>query len=68
MKLKVKCTVYVEVELPDDADASFMIEDNGCPGTGVVGAEIMRLIEHHEESRTCWACAAQGKNEIVERY
>lgn len=68
MIIKVKCTFTIPVEVPDDADYSvkFAIEENGCPGTGVVWAALQDHIEKHDKESTCWACALQGKNEIVE--
>jgi len=58
----------VTIQVPDDMDdhmIHFMIEDNGCPGTGPVGAEIERLIAEHGVNHTCWACASQGENTIL---
>jgi len=68
MKLKVKCTLEVEIELPDDTGDHmfFMIEENSCPGTGVVGAAIDLAIEHAESNGVCWACNLRGKNKIIE--
>jgi hypothetical protein len=67
MKVKVRCTFVIEVDVPDEnADiASFMIEENGCPGTGVVWSALSDHMEAHDEAGTCWACALEGKNEIV---
>jgi hypothetical protein len=45
--------------------ASFMIEENGCPGTGVVWSALSDHMEAHDEAGTCWACALEGKNEVV---
>jgi hypothetical protein len=69
-KVRVKVAFFVNVEFPDHMTADeikFVVEENGCPGTGSVGAEIERLIAEGEETSTCWACAAKGKNKIVER-
>lgn len=63
--VKVRCSFELTVEIPDDANAEFMIEENGCPATGVVGAALRLLISKHEAAGTCWACAANGKNEII---
>ena len=66
--VKVKATVYVDVEFPDDATDEhirFVLEENGCPGTGSVGSAIeLKMIECEDRS-TCWACAFQGENEVV---
>lgn len=64
MKVRVKCTVFVEVELPDGTDAEFAIEENSCPGTGPAGAAIDAAMEHGRKAGVCWACNLQGKNEI----
>lgn len=68
MKVKVKCTLIVTVEMPDyfsEQQARFDIEDNSCPGTHAVGAAIENTIAEHEETSTCWACALKGKNEVI---
>lgn len=63
----VRCTIDVPVEIPDseDYDAYFDIEENHCPGTGLVGSAIEALMERHHETNTCWACAVNGKCEII---
>lgn len=61
----VECKYELVVELHDDADPEFVIEDNACPDTGPVGQALNELAEEHEEHRTCWACAAKGKNRII---
>jgi hypothetical protein len=56
------------VEFPDDATDDhirFVLEENGCPGTGSVGLAIEMTMIKYEEQSTCWACALQGENEIV---
>lgn len=62
----VKCTFTIPVEIPDDPeyDMCFDIEDNHCPGTGLVGAAIDKHIKEFDEKGMCWACALQGKCEI----
>lgn len=67
-KLRIKCTVFVDVEVPDDPaySAKFDIEENHCPGTGVVGAALEALITQHELAGTCWACP-DGTCEIVQQ-
>ena len=57
-KVKVQCTLVVEVEVPDDADPHFIFEDNGCPGTGVVGAAIDAAILAGDTN--------SGENKILE--
>lgn len=66
-KIKVKCTFYVEVDVPDapDYNASFDIEENHCPGTGVVGAAVDKAIVAAKADGTCWACGLGGTCEIV---
>ena len=66
MKLRVRCTLYVEVELPPDRDPVFWIEENSCPGTGPVGAEVEAELQYGEVNSVCWSCNLQGRNEIVE--
>lgn len=64
----VECTVRVEVELPDDPnyDPTFDIEENHCPGTGIVGAALdTKFAAGHEHGSACWACPG-GKNKIIE--
>lgn len=67
-EIKVKCTFVIPVQVPDDEDydAYFDIEENHCPGTGIVGAAVDAHIEKMNESNFCWACALQGKCEIVD--
>ncbi len=66
-RVKVLCSFFVEVEMTDDeyARRHFIIEDNGCPGTGVVGAAFEKAVEEHDEAGACWACALNGQNRIV---
>ncbi len=67
-KILVKCTLYVPIEVPEDKDynENFDIEENHCPGTGIVGAAIDELITWGEENGFCWACKVKGKCEIIE--
>jgi hypothetical protein len=68
MKFLVQCTLEVEVELPDDsADPEFTIEDNSCPGTGMVGSAIDSAIEYGQDHGVCWACNLKGRNKILRR-
>lgn len=64
-RVRVRCSVEVTVTIPDDVDPEFYVEENGCPGTGLVGAELERIIEEGSKSGWCWACANGGKNEIL---
>ena len=66
-KVKVLCSFFVEVELSDEdyERRHFIIEDNGCPATGIVGQALNDLMEWSEESGCCWACKASGQNRIV---
>jgi hypothetical protein len=68
--IRVKCTFIIPVDVPDDYynddfTPEFDIEENHCPGTGIVGAALDKLIEEHNKSSTCWACSVGGKCEIV---
>jgi hypothetical protein len=68
MKIKVRCTFEIEVEIPEGETAEsmkFRIEENGCPGTGIVGAAFDQVYADADEGSHCWACNLQGKNEIV---
>jgi len=67
----VKCTLFVEVEVPDADEhgcggPEFSIEENSCPGTGAVGAALRKAMDEADEGSHCWACNLRGKNEIVE--
>lgn len=64
----VRCTVDVPVQVPDNEeyDVNFDIEENHCPGTGLVGAAIDALIKKHDEESTCWACSLNGSNTIID--
>lgn len=63
-KVKVACVIYVEVEIGDDVDEIFVIEENGCPGTGVVFRALLDLLEKHENSSFCVMCTNQCTNHI----
>lgn len=67
--INVKVTFTVPVEVPDTPEYKeimvFDIEENHCPGTGLVGIAIDKLIKEHEANDTCWACAVNGENEII---
>ncbi len=66
MIVRVQCTIVIDVEYPDDTEhPDFVIEENGCPGTGNVGSAIDRVIEDGEKRGVCWACNLQGENKIL---
>lgn len=67
-KVIVECTLRVEVERPggDEVNDEFVIEENACPGTGVVGRAIMQAIADGVRNNECWACKLGGVNKIVE--
>ena len=65
MIVKVECAFTIDVEVADGLDPVFVIEDNGCPGTGPVWATLRKHIMEHEKTSTCWACALGGKNKII---
>jgi hypothetical protein len=67
--VRVQCTFIVDVPIPqgiDDGLLRFMIEDNGCPATGTVGAVVMQEIVRCEAASVCWACNFQAENKILE--
>lgn len=65
--LLVECKLMVEVEVDfDNPDViEFSIEENSCPGTGIVGAKIDEVMEKAAKGRVCWACNLRGQNRIV---
>lgn len=76
-KVRVRCTFEIDVEIEDygqwDNDfihgMHFMVEDNGCPGTGAVGSAVDAALEKHmaecDKKSFCWACALNGQNQII---
>lgn len=66
-KVRVLCSLIVEVEMDDDdyERRHFIIEENSCPGTQLVGRAIQDAIDKGEEDGTCWACALSGQNRII---
>lgn len=67
MKVRVRVSFEVEIEVDGDPardDLSFDIEDNHCPGTGLVGNAVQDLIERNIGSDSCLMCP-HGKNEII---
>lgn len=69
MKALVECTLKVEVDIGtfdgDEDDLRYLIEGHWCPGTGSVGAAIDAVIEKHNATSTCWACALSGNNKLL---
>lgn len=67
-KVKVLCSFIVEVEMSEEdyKRRHFILEDNGCPGTGIVGAELDRVIEESDDKEICWACLLSGQNRIIQ--
>jgi hypothetical protein len=63
----VQCTFTIPVEVADIENPEFTIEDNGCPGTGPVGAALAEHMEKHEAEGTCWACALNGECKIIDK-
>lgn len=64
MKYRVRCTFEIDVET-NVKNPFFAIEDNGCPGNGIVGAALREVMDQAKKSGTCWACALQGENKII---
>jgi len=69
-KIIVRCTFEIPVEVPDESevpgyDECFDIEDNHCPGTGIVGAAFDKIYEETTKEGFCWACKLKGKCEIL---
>ena len=61
----VECTFRIPVEVDEDSNYQFQIEENGCPGTGIVGLAIDEHIEKSDNQNLCWACLLGGSNKIV---
>lgn len=69
MKRKVRVTFDLEVNQHDDMDEDtfrFMIEENGCPGSGIVGAAIDRLIREADSKGVCWGCNVNGSVKVLD--
>ncbi len=70
--IHVQCTFIIPVvmECPDDDEdyyTEFAIEENSCPGTGIVGRTLENLIRASNEGAWCWACTFNGTNKIVRK-
>ena len=66
-EILVRVSLVIPVKVPADPgfNVEFAIEENGCPGTGMVWGALQKIIQRGEDEGTCWACKYQGKNEIV---
>jgi hypothetical protein len=63
----VKCSYVIPVIIPyDNCNEDFVIEDNGCPSTGIVGSALDSIKEMFDKKGCCWSCAFQGTNELVD--
>jgi len=67
MEILVEVKLFVPIEIPDDPeyDMHFDIEENHCPGTGIVGVAIIKMIEECKRKNVCWACNFRGENKII---
>lgn len=66
--IQVQCTFVIDVvvDATDGTDhIRYLIEQNGCPGTGVVGAKFDDLYEQATAKNVCWACNLKGQNKII---
>lgn len=68
MKVKVMCSYTITVDIPESMrnNLHFYIEDNHCPGTVEMGAEIERIMREQKAKSCCWACAVGGECKILE--
>ena len=75
-RVTVRVSFNVDIDVPDEWDENdirFYVEENHCPGTGIVGsavgeivAKTNAIIEKSDREHICWACgAADGENKIV---
>jgi hypothetical protein len=67
--VRVRVSFEVDVKVIDtmnEEEIKFYIEENGCPGTSVVGEKIEQMIEDAHKDGCCWACGdANGENKVV---
>ncbi len=66
--IRVRVSFEMDLELTDEEYEMrhTLIEENGCPGTGMVGAKLEAMIEDANERHVCWACGpANGENKII---
>ena len=65
-KVKVRCSYTIEIEVREDLDPIFYAQENGCPGTGAMGAELERIMDEADKENVCWACGpAQGECKVL---
>lgn len=65
-KVLVECSFQIEVEVDDKySSVEFQIEDNGCPGTGVVNSKLMAHMADCEKRSICWSCALGGESKVI---
>ena len=63
VEVTVQISALVTVVYPDGTDDHtilFDIEDNHCPGTGIVGLAVNNLFKKNEESDYCEWCNHGG--------
>ena len=67
MKVLVRVTLVVELNLDESyrENLDWTIEENSCPGTGVVGSAIDSAIAYGKDNCFCWACNLKGENKII---
>jgi len=69
IQVLVQCTLEVPILIEDEEiveNIQFHIEENSCPGTGLVGTAIDRVMAEAESKHTCWACSLNGVNKILQ--
>lgn len=67
-KVRVQCTYEIVIEVDaamTEEEVKFYVEENGCPGTGSMGAEIDRVMAAAEERGFCWACNVGGECKVL---
>lgn len=58
-KIKVKCTIFIEVEYQDNDPIEFIefdVEENHCPGTGRFFTALKEKVEKQDEGNVCIFC------------
>jgi hypothetical protein len=66
-KYLVRCSYELEVTIPDDSDPSWQLEENACPATGAIGAQLEAEMDDADERGVCWACGKNAKTEVIRR-
>ena len=61
----VRCSFLLPVLIPDDPewDAEFVLEENCCINTGMIGREL----DDVQAAFDCWACALPGSCTKIEQ-